>query len=556
MKKNILFLLCLVVALLVSCNSDGTGDDNCLALSELIVSVGDSKDEIDFSLKFAHVSKLEVKDELIDLEDEVRRTFIKEYTIGDVEDGILAHDAKYYGKHRITLTIYTAGENVFSLSREVALTADEYNAACLIATVPATDFTLIALDGDGKTEYFNPEFPTIITLERAQAYNWDNLPESMMICPFMSDDKVRNGYLADGWSLDYPEFWEYVNYLYQLDNDSKFNFYLNDYWPDHIFNAFSAGIPLSQMTITFVTDGTASFLIIRDTYKDGGEGDDSLEIYGKYQASWEKVKAKLNAGDLTGYKNELIASTDSQILRPYLPVLINDSGIKVWWIVNNTSENNFGSSEVFKQKVAKSSNFKSVNMNTLLNNLNEEEQKELRYLYSFDNTELVNAQKEGKKILVFLGTSTSGEGSLEDAIKIMKAIYGDEYAYFYKGHPGHVMNDDGRRERIAKDNGVTIIDASVPAELVYFFNPTIGMCGYQSSTFANLTDLQVSYIFFPGEKTELAYNDRIESFSTFTEGKYTIIRNALAENISHAFWTPAKDINTITWIEGAVPEKE
>ena len=409
---------------------------------------------------------------------------------------------------------------------------------------------------DGENEFYNPELPTIITLERAQAYNWDNLSDNMMFCPFMSDDKIRNGYLADGWSLDYPEFWEYVDYLYKLDKSSKFNFYLNDYWPDHILNAFSFGIPLNQMTITFITDGTASFSIIRDSYGTGGDDDGSLTIYENYQASWEKVKAKLNSGDTADYKDELIASKDSPVLRPYLPVLINDSGIKVWWVVNNTSENNFGSSAVFKEKVAKSTNFKSVNMNTLLNNLSEEEQATLKNLYSFDNTELVNAQKEGKKILVFLGTSTSGEGSLEDAIKIMKAIYGDEYAYFYKGHPGHVMNDDGRRQKIAEDNGVTIIDASVPAELVYFFNPTIEMCGYQSSTFTNLAELQVPYIFFPGEKTELAYDNRIEAYSTFANDKYTIVKDALTEDISYAYWTPGDDISTITWTKGSVPVTE
>ncbi len=541
------------MALLVSCAPDGITGGSELTLSELDVSVGDSKAEFDFfTLKFSHVSKLEVKDELLDLEDEVRRTFTSEYSVSDVEDGVLAHDAKYYGKHRITLNIYITGENVLSIEEEATLTAPEYNAACLIATVPATDFTLLALDKDGENEFYNPGLPTIITLERAQAYNWDNLPDNMMFCPFMSDDKIRNGYLADGWSLDYPEFWEYVDYLYKLDKSSKFNFYLNDYWPDHILNAFSFGIPLNQMTITFITDGTASFSIIRDAYGTGGDNDSSLAIYENYQASWVKVKAKLNSGDTAGYKDELIASKDSPVLRPYLPVLINDSGIKVWWVVNNTSENNFGSSAVFKEKVAKSSNFKSVNMNTLLNNLSEEEQTTLKNLYSFDNTELLKAQKEGKKILVFLGTSTSGEGSLEDAIKIMMAIYGDEYAYFYKGHPGHVMNDDGRRQKIAEDNGVTIIDASVPAELVYFFNPTIEMCGYQSSTFTNLAELQVPYIFFPGEKTELAYDDRIEAYSTFADGKYTIVKDALTEDISYAYWTPGDDISTITWTKGSV----
>lgn len=150
---------------------------------------------------------------------------------------------------------------------------------------------------DGENEFYNPELPTIITLERAQAYNWDNLSDNMMFCPFMSDDKIRNGYLADGWSLDYPEFWEYVDYLYNLDKKSKFNFYLNDYWPDYILNAFSFGIPLNQMTITFITDGTASFSIIRDSYGTGGDSDSSLTTYEKYEASWEKVKAKLNSGD-------------------------------------------------------------------------------------------------------------------------------------------------------------------------------------------------------------------------------------------------------------------
>lgn len=148
MKRYLLFLLCLIVALLVSCAPEGiTGGDN-LSLSSLSVYVGDSTAEFDLSMELNHVSKFEIIDEVLDLDDEVRRTFTVEYSVSDVEDGVLAHDAEYYGKHRITLNAFIAGEIVISVSRDVILTAMGYNMACLVATVPVTDFTLIALDGD------------------------------------------------------------------------------------------------------------------------------------------------------------------------------------------------------------------------------------------------------------------------------------------------------------------------------------------------------------------------------------------------------------------------
>lgn len=65
--------------------------------------------------------------------------------------------------------------------------------------------------------------------------------------------------------------------------------------------------------------------------------------------------------------------------------------------------------------------------------------------------------------------------------------YGDEYAYYYKGHPNTPTGLWPSKQEQLSSLGITDIDSSVAAELILFFNPEVALSGYGSSTYNSAT---------------------------------------------------------------------
>ena len=64
-----------------------------------------------------------------------------------------------------------------------------------------------------------------------------------------------------------------------------------------------------------------------------------------------------------------------------------------------------------------------------------------------------------------------------------EVIYGDDYLYYYKGHPNTPTGMYPQKQEQLDRLGITDVDSSVAAELILFFNPEIGLSGYGSSTY-------------------------------------------------------------------------
>ena len=69
---------------------------------------------------------------------------------------------------------------------------------------------------------------------------------------------------------------------------------------------------------------------------------------------------------------------------------------------------------------------------------------------------------------------------------IRDSIYGDDYLYYYKGHPNTPAGMYPQKQEQLDRLGLTDVDSSVAAELILFFNPEIGLSGYVSSTYLSL----------------------------------------------------------------------
>ena len=131
---------------------------------------------------------------------------------------------------------------------------------------------------------------------------------------------------------------------------------------------------------------------------------------------------------------------------------------------------------------------KVKDLNTMFNLLNSVEQRELTKLFNFSDNIFEKAVNENKEVMIFLGTWDEDEVGFDNYVKTIQAYYGDNYVYYYKGHPRTpTSNIEGKYDKLDKLNLIDV-DSTIPAELLFFFNPEIFASGYQSSTFLSLSD--------------------------------------------------------------------
>ena len=159
---------------------------------------------------------------------------------------------------------------------------------------------------------------------------------------------------------------------------------------------------------------------------------------------------------------------------------------------------------------------KAKNLGTLLSAIQTDETKtqNLKKLFHLSDQMFEEAVAQNKKVMVILGSYP--EDGFEAFVDVTKAYYGDEYLYYYKGHPRYpTVSRPGRLEYLT-NLGLIDLDSTIPAELIFFFNPDAYCTGYDSSTFSSLPDAQVCGIY---NKRKASYNPSWKSFIDFCISK-------------------------------------
>lgn len=476
-------------------------------------------------------NRIVVEDSLVDLDGSILKTFKTEYSFEGGLDSI-AYNLAFYGKHVLNITYYNDQAIISKDSITATRVSDEYNIASLIATVPATYYTLLAMDQNGIKEYIDPTIPTIIRLERSDAYDWSKLPQNMSSSPLYANSQF------EGIQSSVTEYREYIKYLYELNPSSIFNYFGNDYWPDDMYFLFDAKIPLEQIRFIFFSDGTGTYNTFRTIFGDGTGEDNSLSIYADYESKWNDLKEKYE----TQNSNFKVSVEE---LRGIVPVMVNDNTIDAYWIVSRKNTDTFGSSSAYTNKVANCDRAIALNMNDLFNALTSSEKETFKNLYAIDTSTI--DQTNGKPVLIFLGTSTSSETNLREYLIAMNALCGADYNCYYKGHPGHVYNGKENREKILEETGVKAIDPAIPAELFSLFIDDLVYAGYTSSTFQNV-DNRCVFLAFTGEKSSVDYENRVEMYiEKLGDAEFRIVKDCLTSNPQMTIWNGIDDINTLTW---------
>lgn len=404
--------------------------------------------------------------------------------------GSFDFELPYFGKWDVSAVFTKAGAEIASVTGTAALTADEYN---IILGGATTDVLVESLNFFIGTSVKNT-VPTIVSLARFKQYNWNQLPENMYRDPLLTAEE--NVSEAAGWgNVKVPAMAAYVKQLHELDSASKFNFYISDYQlndlPKVIYNN---KLPAENYTLTLVTDGSATYSCFKHVYDNVADA----------QAVHDQRVAEFQA-----YKNG--TGTLSESINYYAYAILDvEAASNARWMVVRRSTDTFGiQDKTFQSKVLGDSRISNNYINSLLASVDKAGRSEdFKALYNFDDSEFTKARAEGKKLMMMLGTAWNLENTYPpmEYMQFVTAFYGDEFAYFYKGHPGNYESNSPENTALYKTINVGMLEPSIAAELFSFFNPDICVSGYESSYFQNTGEASQDFALFRRTKA-VAYAD-------------------------------------------------
>lgn len=419
----------------------------------------------------------------------VTREISFERQLADIDADSFEVDFGNYGKFNVKIEYLLEGQVVYTGdSISVGVTADTYNISPVSATLPVTFFSL-NLWGE---QSIRSTGPVIAMLERANSYDWDNLPKAsaglygMYSIPYLTESDVRYqpgdfGAASTLFRSRATVMADYVHDLMELDGTSNIILYCVDYYAGLVQRVIYANkIPSNQYKIYLMSGGSFSSVKFGDVYSSV----DNYSVNSRMIDEWNT--AKQNA-----YRNGKIdtAFENWELANCYLWALVDAEPNAQWWVARKDLIKSSGDDNAFGKTVQANDKLVQVNISNLLKtNIQPSEQNtaEFKALYNFNDGYFKAAEENGKDVMMFLGTRVTSEQSFSEYARFAQLYYGDAYEYYYKGHPGTPSSLYPNKVKQLENLGITDVDSSVAAELILFFNPDIYLSGYQSSTYAGV----------------------------------------------------------------------
>ncbi len=405
----------------------------------------------------------------------------------------------YYGKHQVTIVGKDANSVVIGEeTQEVVLSADEYVIAPIAGSMPQLYFTLYM--AEITKDYTIPAF---VWLTRPGSWNWDNLPKNVYPMPNADRSEVLK---HDNYNkmVDYTD--AYIEELFSVNEQSKFNLYINDF-NSYLYLKLLAGngIPEENYTVTLLSDGGASYVDFNEAFNSNDPQFDADEKYEdmslKLEKTYEEVRTAKDYywGDFT---------VDTTAIRQYSYVAAKEKDNVEWWLLRPREGVLCSPDADFINTVLTTDKTEGIieerNFEDPLKNLSKEQESALKALYSFDNDMFEEAKAQDKKVMMILGSwaKADNEPYFEAYVRFIKLYYGDEFVYYYKGHPHTPTELYPSKQKQLKNLDLIDVKSSINAELILFFCPDIYMCGYNSSTFMSVEAPELAQAMFNMKKDE------------------------------------------------------
>lgn len=505
-----------------------------------------NKDEVclDYGTKDTlGITRAVIKDSLIDEQGKVAREESYELKCDSGFDE-LAFKLKYFGIHNLDIEFYNANNSQVAYSEFTVTTiSDHYNIVMMNATLPVTH---VSLELVGSLKGQN----NIVALERAGSFSWDSLPDGTVDCPFAEKEKIEGSVVSgNNYFFELCDAMDrYVKYLHDLDEDSTFSLYITDNYPELILKLlYDNGISEDKCNIFMVTDGTGTYSIFAQTFPNSLTDAELEAKFVEMSNDWAGWKTKAKGQDYS-YLNDIATKVGRtyQMLQDYPAVIVQDENVE-WWL-GRKNVDVMTCAYIFNTYLSSLSRVKARNLNSSLTALDKESQEDLKGFLHFNENMFAEASEKDKKVMLFIGTRYDVTESyhLSDYLTFIKEYFGDDYVYYYKGHPGDPTDINPTRKTLLDKLGVTDVESSIAAELIYFFNPGIDLCGYPSSTYNIVPDdYEIPFIMYSGTQNNSAFNGQEykmnvnKTIGFDSDNTYKILFEkgcSISEDIAYGIW--------------------
>ena len=423
----------------------------------------------------------------------------------------------YYGKHTVTLKATAEDDSTCGVVTTMALSTDEYVIAPISGSMPQLYFTLYM---DEITN--NHEIPAFVWLARPGSWNWSNLPENVYAMPTVAFEETQK---HNNYDLMVATTDAYIEELFSINPDAKFNLYIND------FNSYlymkllpGNGIPEENYNVALLSDGAASYTAFNAAFNSTDPNFDADAKYDEMAAKLATLYTEVRAAK--DYNWTQTFTVDTTTFNQYAYVSAREMDNVEWWLLRPRKDPLLSPDEDFINRVVATEAdggdrapgiIVERNFSSPLTTMSDEAKAELKKLYNFNDEMFEKADKEGKKVMMILGSWVGkSEPDFEDYVKLVKAYYGEEdYVYYYKGHPNTPTDMYPEKQAQLEALGLIDVESSINAELILFFYPGIYMCGYDSSTFMSVEKDEMACAIFNGTKAGLESKDYDQKLDFF-----------------------------------------
>lgn len=390
----------------------------------------------------------------------------------------------YYGKHQVTVQ----GKNEKSVvigesTKDVTLSAYEYIIAPISGSMPQLYFTL-----NMKEITKDYSIPAFVWLARPDSWNWDNLPTNVYAMPNVDKAEVLKHDNYDKM-VQYTD--AYIEELYSINNNSKFNLYINDF-NSYLYLKLLAGngIPEENYYVTLLSDGGASYTAFNAAFDSADETFDADAKYADMASKLTTLYSEVR--EAKDYNPDGKYTVDTSAFNQYAYVCAKEMSNVEWWILRPRDGVLCSQDKDFITKVLNDDKTEGIieerNFANPLKAMTEDEKTALKSLYNFNNEIFEAADTQNKKAMMILGSwaKPENEPDFEAYARFTKLYYGDGFVYYYKGHPNTPTSNYPDKQKQLDELGLIDVESSINAELILFFYPDIYMCGYNSSTFMSV----------------------------------------------------------------------
>ncbi len=444
--------------------------------------------------------------------------------------------APAYGQYTVKIKFCKSSGKAIKTKtlKKVNVVAQEYNIGDFNGTFGPLYYSLSLWDSSVTRGASGNRIPSIIALSRDDSYSWKNLPSNTYACPLATSPKKGNFVTKSKIMADY------VGQLKKANKNSKFHFYFADNYVQGIVDLITPNkIKTSKYDVTFITDGSGSYVWFNSVYG----GSNAQSVHNSMVAEWKSLMKKANAGKKVSAKSLKYHTGGKSLgMSKYTYAAVCSASNIKWWVsrINGT----FQSADANFLKTA-TSKMQEKSMNDMLTALqNNGKASAFKKLYHFSDKMFEAAKKNGKNVMILMGSRVTSEKNFAEFAKFVKKTYGSNYEYYYKGHPATPTKLYPSKQKELKSLGITDVESSIPAELVLFFNPDVYVSGMSNSTLNQAYKAGHTKVYLGSriaDKGKIMSGDLFEMFFTKIDDSYEQEIKNLCPQGSNCFLVEYKD---------------